>query len=59
MTERRAGTTQQKHVCELLVMPEGEAFCPDCGAYYIFHSTLDQEGRDEMLSEARELGLVV
>lgn len=35
------------HVCDLVVADEGEAVCFECGAYYIYRSTLSPVDREE------------
>lgn len=54
-----ADNAATKHECDLIVLPEGEAVCLDCGAYYIFKQTLDADGKREIEEEARGLGIIV
>jgi hypothetical protein len=43
-----------EHFCKLTVMPEGEAVCLDCGAYYIYSTTLEGPELAEVRQEAAE-----
>lgn len=43
-----------EHVCELVVLPAGEAVCLGCAAYYIYQSTLTPQEMDEIRAEIEE-----
>lgn len=47
-----SGAEQSEHVCALTLLLEGEAVCLECGAYYIYQSTLTEPELVEVREEA-------